>query len=85
MSDEKKEEVKEAKYELKVSRMSPFDTYEVGAVALMLAEALERASDFQHNSDEFAEQAKRERIKAKELQALIKKLHERDKKRAAKV
>lgn len=79
MSDEEKE----VKYELKVSRMNPLDTYEVGAVALQLGEALENASQFQADADAFYEQAKRERIKAKELQKLIKRLNERDKKRAA--
>lgn len=87
MTDEKKventEEKPKVKYELKVSRMDPMETYNVGAVALQLAETLENASNFQADADAYYEQAKQERLKAKELQKLIKKLNERDKKRAA--
>ena len=87
MSDEEKvetaEETPKPKYELKVSRMDPFQSYEVGAVALQLAEVLENAAQFQADADAFYEQAKQERIKAKELQLLIKKLNARDKQRRA--
>jgi len=81
MSDE--QEKKEVKYELKISRMNPMNEYEVGAVALQLADTLENAAKFQADADAFYEQAKAERLKAKELQKLIKKLNERDKKRRA--
>ena len=76
------EEKKASKIELKVSRMDPFETYEASALAMQLAEALENAERFQADADAFYNQAKAERIKAKKLQALIKKVNERDKKRA---
>ena len=81
--EENVEDNPKVKYELKVSRMDPFQSYEVGAVALQLAEVLENAAQFQADADAFYEQAKQERIKAKELQLLIKKLNARDKQRAA--
>ena len=85
MSDEREntEEKPQVKYELKVSRMDPFETYEAGALALQLAETLENAAQFQADADAFYEQAKSERLKAKNLQVLIKKINERDKKRKA--
>lgn len=73
----------EVKYELKVSRMDPFETYEAGALALQLAETLENAMNFQTDADNYYEQAKAERLKAKNLQVLIKRINERDKKRRA--
>jgi len=79
MSDQEKKP--EVKYELKVSRMDPFETYEAGALALQLAETLENAINFQADADAFYEQAKQERLKAKELQLLIKRINERDKQR----
>ncbi len=85
MSDEKEkvEEKTKPKYELKVSRMNPMETYSASALAIQLAEALENATRFQEDADAFYEQAKSEGIKAKKLQQLIKKINERDKKRAA--
>lgn len=71
------------KYELKVSRMDPLNTYEIGALALQLAETLENAAQFQADADAYYEQAKSERLKAKNLQVIIKKVNERDKRRRA--
>ena len=88
MSDEQKkdestEEKPQVRHELKVSRMDPFETYEAGALALQLAEVLENAANFQSDADAFYEQAKQERLKAKKLQLLIKRINERDKQRKA--
>lgn len=85
MSDEREntEEKPQVKYELKVSRMDPFETYSASALALQLAETLENAMNFQADADAYYEQAKSERLKAKNLQVLIKKINERDKKRMA--
>lgn len=85
MSDEKenKTEGQPKKYELKVSRMDPLNTYSASALAMQLAEVLENAANFQEDADAFYEQAKAERLKAKKLQVLIKKVHERDKLREA--
>jgi len=83
MSDEKENKTEEKpKYELKVSRMDPMNTYSVGAVAAQLAEAMENAERFQADADAFYEQAKAERVKMKQLQKLIVQLNERDKQRA---
>ena len=87
MSDEKKventEEKPQVKYELKVSRMDPMESYSASAIALQLAETLENAAQFQADADAFYMQADAERKKAKQLKLLIKRINERDKKRAA--
>ena len=66
----------------KVSRMDPFETYDAGALAIQLAEALQNAAQFQADADAYAQQAEAERKKAKNLQVLIRRVNERDKKRA---
>lgn len=76
-------EITEPTYELKVSRMDPFETYSASALALQLAEFIENSINFQAEADALYTQAEAERKKAKELQILIRKINERDKKRAA--
>jgi len=68
---------------LKVSRMDPFETYTAEAIAKQLAETLSRAMQFQKDADTFTKEAQKFRDKATEMQELLARIHERDRKRAA--
>jgi len=67
----------------KVSRMDPFETYKIEDLAAQLAGHLNNASNFQTDSETFAKRAQVERDKAAEMQKLITRVRERDRKRAA--
>ena len=68
---------------LKVSRMDPMETYDAGALAVQLAEALKNEIQFRSDAKEYLAQAEREKKKAEDLKVLIEKVNERDRKRAA--
>ena len=68
---------------LKVSRMDPMATYDAKALAIQLAEALNTEARLRQDAAAFLAQAEAEKKKAAKLQELIRKVNERDRKRAA--